>query len=420
MTAPSQPLARGPAPSLVLVEPAATAQAPSLTPPGIEDPVVVGLLLPLSGADAGLGRVLRDAAFLALFEMGNPHLVLLPRDTKGTEAGAQAAAREVVAEGAELILGPLFRDAVQGAAPIARAGQVNIIAFSTDQSVAGNGVYLLGFTPEQQVQRILDYAVGRGLQRFAALAPESPYGLNVVQAMQTALQQLGGELTNVEYYAPDGTDAAQAVQRLGFYQERRRQLTVRRRELANRRDPEARRELRWLRGADTYGDLPYDALLLPEGGQLLRQVAPLLPYYDIDNDRVRFLGTGLWDDPGIVKEPALLGGWFAAPTPAAARAFQSRFEAAYGRRPPRIASLAYDAAALAAVLAAGEAGPRFDARSLTVEKGFAGNDGIFRFRDDGSSERGLAVIEVEADGFRVLLEAPNSFEELESQSRPGS
>ncbi len=391
-----------------------------LTPPGGETPVVVGLLLPLTGRHRALGRALRDAAFMALFEMANPRLVLLPRDTGGTAEGAETAASELTRLGAELILGPIFREAVEGAAPVARAGGVNIVAFSTDRTVTGDGVYLLGFSPEQQIERVLGYAATRGLWRYAALAPDSTYGLAVVETMREVLRRHNGEITDVEYYAPDGSDAAGAVQRLGQYAQRKAQLAQRRRQLAGQSGAKARRERRLLRGTDTYGEVPFEALLLPEGGSVLRQVAPLLPYYDIDSDRVRVLGTGLWDDPGTTREPALVGGWFAAPAPAAAGDFRRRFEAAYGRQPPRIASLAYDAAALAAVLANADDGPRFDRETLTTASGFAGSDGIFRFRQDGIAERGLAVLEVTPDGFRVVSEAPTSFEAPLFQPRPGS
>lgn len=401
----------------VEVTPEAT---PVLTPPGVEAPVMVGLLLPLTGPHRALGQALRDAAFLALFELANPRLVLLPRDTGGTAEGAQLAAMELTRLGAELILGPVFREAVEGAAPVARASGVNIVAFSTDRSVAGDGVFLLGFSPEQQVERVLGYAARRGIWRYAALAPDSAYGLAVVRAMEEVLTRHGAEITKVEYYAPDGSDAAEVVMRLGLYEQRKRQLVQRRAELRAQGDAAARRKLRLLREADTFGELPFEALLLPEGGRVLRAVAPLLLYYDIDSYQVRVLGTGLWDDSGTTREPALVGGWFAAPTPEAAGDFQRRFEAAYGHRPPRIASLAYDAAALAAVLAGIEQGPRFDHATLTSASGFAGNDGIFRFRQDGIAERGLAVLEVTKDGFRVLSEAPATFEAPAFQPRPDS
>jgi hypothetical protein len=155
----------------------------------------------------------------------------------------------------------------------------------------------------------------------------------------------------------------------------------------------------------------FQAVLLPEGGTNLRGLAPLLPYFDVDPRVVKFLGTGLWDDRDVGREPTLVGGWFAAPPPDARAAFAERFNASFGRNPPRIASLGYDAVGLAAVLArSGRVEGRFSEDALTNPNGFTGIDGIFRFMPDGSTERGLAVIEVKQDGFEVISPAPSTFQ----------
>jgi ABC-type branched-subunit amino acid transport system substrate-binding protein len=385
-------------------------------PPGVADPILVALLLPLTGPHAGLGRAMQDAAVLAISELAAPNLVLLPRDTGGTPAGARAAAETALQQGARLILGPVFRDAVLAVAEAARPRRVPVIAFSTDRTVAGNGVYLLGFTPGQQIERVVLFAAARGLTRFAALSPNSPYGYAVVQELQTALAANGLAMIGAEFYAADGSGAEAAVKSLAQRDARRAQLNRRRAELRGIGDAQARRELKRLENAGTYGELPFQALLLPEGGDVLRQVAPLLPYYDVDG--VRLLGTGLWDDASLAREPALAGGWFAAPAPAVAEDFKRSFEAAYGRKPPRLASLAYDAAALAAVLA--QSGSRFDPDTLETPSGFNGSDGIFRFGPDGIAERGLAILEIGAGGIKVVDPAPVSFEGFASRGRPGT
>jgi ABC-type branched-subunit amino acid transport system substrate-binding protein len=395
--------------------PAPAEPAANLVPPGVAEPVLVALLLPLSGPHASLGQSLLDAASLAMAELAGPNLVLLPRDTGGTGDGARRAAEAALQQGARLILGPVFRDAVQGAAEPARARGVPVVAFSTDRSVAGNGVYLLGFTPGQQVERVVKFAADKGMRRFAVLAPSSPYGYAVVQELQATIGTYGLQLASVQFYGADGEGAEAAVKAIGEYEARRVRLKRRRAELAGIGDAEARRALRRLANADTYGELPFDALLLPEGGQVLRQVAPLLPYYDIDG--VRLLGTGLWDDPTLAREPSLAGGWYAAPSPAVAGDFQRRYKTAYGVEPPRIASLAYDATALAVVLA--QSGNRFDVSILNAASGFAGSDGIFRFRPDGVAERGLAVLEIGRDGVKVVDPAPLTFE-AQPRTKPGS
>jgi hypothetical protein len=390
--------------------------APALRPPsGIDgQPTRVGLLLPLSGPDnaAGLGHAMLNAAMLALFDIGGKRLLLMPRDTGGTPEGAGRAAAELVGEGAEIILGPLFNTSVQATAAITRNADLPIIAFSSDRRVAGNGVYLLSFTPYQEVDTVIGFAASRGLKRFAVLAPDDPYGLAVLEAAREAVLRHGAELAQAEFYSPSGEDLDKSVKRLAHYHVRRQALLARRKELAKSGAQTAGRMLEALKNHDTLGDLDYDAVLLPEGGELLKSLAPLLPYYDIDTAEIRMLGTGRWDDAKVRLEPALLGGWFAGADRTTAADFRGRYQAMFGHRPPRLASLAYDAMALAAVLALEEGGPDFSARAITDPDGFVGSDGIFRFGLDGVAERGMAVLEIGRDGFQVQRKAPTTFEAL--------
>lgn len=338
-------------------------------PPGGQ--VRVGLLLPLTGSYAKVGRDMLDAAQLALFDIGDEHFVLVPRDDEGTPEGARRAIAAVLEDGVGLVLGPLLSTSVEAAAPQARSAGINVITFSTDRSVAGEGVYVMGFLPGAQVERVVAYAKENGLKRFAALAPKSAYGRAVVDELRSAAERLGVAVTQVRFYEPS------------------EELAPMIRQLAGRSD--------------------FDALLIPEGGDKLLSLAPLLPYYDIDPAKVRFLGTGQWDMPNVRMEPALIGGWFAAPAVEGRQAFERRFRETYGRDPTRLATLVYDAVAMAAVLAKSSGGADFGAGSLTAPNGYSGLDGIFRFRPDGLVERGLAVFEVRKDGFRVMSPAPASF-----------
>ncbi len=138
-----------------------------------EGPVSVALLLPLSGPSAGLGAAMLDAAQMALFEIGAERLLLLPRDSGGTPEGARRAAADALADGAALILGPLFSGSVAAVSPLAKAAGVNVVAFSSDRRVAEPGIFIMGFLFDQQLGRVIRFAIERGLGRFAALAPAS-------------------------------------------------------------------------------------------------------------------------------------------------------------------------------------------------------------------------------------------------------
>lgn len=371
------------------VPPPAPPAAPGLAAPeAAAGPAKVALLVPLSGTNAELGQAMLDAAQLALFEAPDDRLTLVPRDTGGNAGGAAEAARAVIADGARLILGPLLATEVEAVKPLARDAHLNVIAFSTVTDLAGGNTFLMGFLPRQEVVREVGQARDRGLARFAALAPNSPYGHLMADALRDVASASGATVTRVEFYDSRADDTASAVRRL-----------------MPRGGASA--ELNAAVAAPSF-----DALLLPEGGATLKQIARQVKEAEIDTKPVQLLGSGLWDVPDIGSEPALIGGWFAAAPPEARRVFEQHFRAVYGRDPPRLASLGYDAAALAAVLAHGAGGERFSQQAILNPSGFTGVDGLFRFAPSGLVQRGLAVLEVAPQGDVVISPAPQSFQDL--------
>lgn len=103
---------------------------------------------------------------------------------------------------------------------------------------------------------------------------------------------------------------------------------------------------------------------------------------------------------------ALQGGWFAAPDNRGFNAFAGRYRARYNSDPTRLATLSYDAVSLAAALARTQGSQRFSEAVLTNPSGFAGADGVFRFRPDGTNDRALAVQEIRNNGVVTVSAAP--------------
>jgi len=418
--APAEPAAVPGAPQTPSLVPFLTGQAtpslgaatepPPIVPLKLGSAVRVALLVPLSGPNARLGQAMLNAAQMALFDFSDARFELLVHDTEGTPEGAMSAAGLAIGDGASVILGPLLGPSVRSVAPMARAAGVTVIGFSSDRTITGDGVYTMGFFPEAEVVRVVDHAAARGLTRFAALAPNDAYGMAVVETLKQRAAALGVAVARVQFYDPDGDDFSPVVRELGDYDSRRQALLDQRQQLGETDSDIARRALARLEKLQTIGELPFDALLLADGGKRLLAIAALLPFYDIDPNKVRMLGTGQWDLPGLGTEPALLGGWYAGP-PAQARAeFMAQYRETYGGDPHRLATLAYDATALAAVLSRAEGGPDFSTATLTSKSGYWGRDGVFRFLRDGTVERGLAVLEIEARGLKVISPAPESFE----------
>ncbi len=337
-------------------------------------PARVALLLPFSSPSADVRNIadaLQKAAELALFDSGSRDILLMPRDDGGTPEKAAQAAAKAIEDGAEIIVGPLFAQSVTSVAPVARNGKVPVVAFSSDRAVGGRGVYLLSFQPATEVRRIISFAAQKGHSSFGALVPHTPYGDVVGEAFRASVAAAGGNITSLQSFEPKP-------------------------ELVG---PPAR----------MVAQSRPDAVLIGEGGASLQAIGPALVMGGASNRNVQFLGTGLWDDASVQREPMLSNGWFAAPSPEAFRMFAAHYRTNFNANPPRIATLGYDAVSLVALLARGRPYARFTDVALTDPNGFSGVDGIFRFRDDGSADRGLAVLQVTPNGFTVVDPAPKMF-----------
>jgi ABC-type branched-subunit amino acid transport system substrate-binding protein len=340
-----------------------------------EGQVRVGLILPLSApGNAGVAATsMKNAADLALAEFKNPNIQLLVKDDGGTPQGAQAAAQQAIGEGAEIIIGPLFAEAVRAVGATARQRGIPVIAFSTDVSAATRGVYLLSFLPETDVKRIVDFAISRGKRSFAAMLPDSAYGAVVEAAFQQEVSRRGARILALEKYPPDPGKMAEPARRVA------------------------------------QAAAHVDSIFIPDGADAVPQVVQALAASGVNLKREQLLGTGLWDDPRIFSTPTLDGGWYAAPDPGGFKSFSGRYRARYGQDPVRTATLAYDAVALVAALVKTQGVQRFSEQVLTNSSGFAGIDGVFRFRPDGTNERGLAVMRVTPSGSQPVSPAPKSF-----------
>ncbi|MGB0631095.1 MAG: penicillin-binding protein activator [Alphaproteobacteria bacterium] len=400
-------------PPEISVQPVPAPESVQLTPPeDVRNKMRVALLVPLSGQRGALGQALLDAATLAVFDVADGDFVLVPIDTKGTAEGAAAAAEEAIAAGVRLVIGTVFSDSVRAAAPPILEAGLNMIAFSNNRAVSEPGVYLSGLSPEAQIERVVLYAAARGLQRIGALVPPGPYGTRVTDALQRAAAAGGMEVSRIREYGLSADEIATAVRTISDYDDRRAALLEQRKELEGREDEGSRRALERLEILETIGPVPFDTLLVAASGQDLSNMAAQLGNYDIDTKRTRILGLSDWVSDNTGREPSLVGAWFATPPVESAADFAAKFRNMYETSPPAVASSAYDLVALAAILGSQEDGPKFDRDTLTSETGFAGVGGLFRFLNNGLSERSLEVREVQPRGNRVIDPARTRFENL--------
>ena len=339
---------------------------PLPAPPG-QEYNGVAVIVPLTGPDGPVGTSISNAARLALIDTGEKSLRITVYDSAAA-GGAAGAAQRAIAEGNRLILGPLLAEDVRAAAPVARRAGVPVIAFSNDEGVAGDGVYIMGITPDQSINRVVSFARSRGVNSFGALVPNGLYGQRAGQAFIGAVRKSGGRMVSMETYDRSQAAMTAAARRLNA------------------------------KGA-------VGAVLIADASRMAAVAAPVL------SPGSRRLGTELWGtDRTIGQLRPLRGAWFAAAPDAQFDKLVTRYRARYGKTPYRLASLGYDSVLLAVRSARNwPVGSAFPARTLIDKDGFAGVDGSFRFGRDGIAERLLEVREVTATGARPVAPAGTAF-----------
>ena len=341
----------------------------------------VGGLLPFSHSS----RAVREQASgilaaieMALFDTGNTSILLIPKDTGGDPRKTIEVTEKVIDEGASIIIGPLFSENVRSTNAVAHREKVPVIAFSNDNSVAGEGTYLMSFQPEEEVAKIVEWTIAQGINRFAFIGPDTEYSRRIETALRLEVTPRAGIVVGSEFFSPSNTAPIDEVSRLTDlikYQLRPNVTKV--------------------------------AVMIPDRGVRLLGVAPLLPYYGIDSYRLQYIGTSRWDDPTIWKEPSMNGGAFASVSPNDLKVFNDSFRKAYGRNPTTLASLGYDAASLAMKII--EDGKIEEIEFLSTD-GNLGANGLYRFRKDGTAERGLAILGITPNGLELKQDAPETFD----------
>lgn len=353
-------------------------------PPAVERPVEAGplpvdaarhrvaMLVPVTGANAAVGQSLANAANLALLDTKAATLRMTVYDTAGV-GGPAAAAQRAIAEGNRLFLGPLLGEEVRAVAPVARAARVPVLAFSNDAAASAQGVYLLGFSPIDSVERVVRYAAGRGVRRVAALIPAGVYGRRASTALVHAAGEAKVTVAAIAEYDRATQSLAAAAQKLG-----------------------------------AAGG--YDAILVADSGRIVLQAIPLVR--KTGSPQARVLGTELWNtEPSLARSPLLAGAWFASVSDGLYGQFAAKYRARFGRGPYRLSTLGYDAVLLTVRASADwKVGDVFPADMLTDRDGFTGVDGAFRFARDGLAERSLEVKQVGPSGFTVIAPASRRFD----------
>lgn len=348
-------------------------------------PVVVALMVPLSsgnGVTDQLAQNMVNAARLAARDISGANIDLRVYETGGNAEMAAAAATRAVEDGAQIIVGPLYSTSTAAIAPIAAAAGINILSFSNTTSVAGGNVFIMGTTFDTVANRLVKHSISTGFGNIAIVYQEGVSGESGKASIEQAITRNGGNLTTAVSYPLALTEMGEAAAGM----------------------------------AETLRASNSNAVFFTDSP--LRGLGFITASLASNRFRTRrdaqFMGLSRWDSSNeVLVTPSLQGGWFAVPDPALTLQFETRYQLAYGEDAHQLSGLAYDGiAAVGAMISSARAAGEnnaFSAQRLTDPAGFAGVTGIFRFRTDGTNERGLAIMKIESGVAVMLSPAPRSF-----------
>ena len=343
-------------------------------------PVPVALLVPGgsgSANDANLAASLENAARLAMAELSGVEIDLRVYNTGGSPNQAAAMATKAVNDGAKIILGPVFAQSANAAGVAVAKRNVNVLSFSNNTGIAGGNVFVLGNTFQNVADRLVRYAARSGKGRIMVLHGNDQAEIQGSQAIQAAISNSGATLAGTASFELSQNGIINAMPAI-----------------SSKVKSSGAQSVFFTSG--TSGALPFLAGLLPENG-----VSPA---------STQFIGLQRWDIPSnALALPGVQGGWFALPDPGLSNRFAGRYQARYGAAPHPIAGLAYDGIAAIGALAKSGRANALTTSALTQSQGFAGVNGIFRLRPNGTNERGLAIAQIRNNQVVVIDPAPRSF-----------
>ncbi len=357
----------------------------------LSDGIRAAILAPLEGSAGNIGQDMQRGAELAIFTLNNPNIDLTFHDTS---LGINNAVTAAMTQQPDIIIGPLFAEHTHQAKVIAQQANIPILSFSNDSSVAGDGVWLLGQTPEQEITAVLQHALevvtplegaSRNHLSVGILKQDNAYGRRIsdkaVDMIFTKPGVTAELLTLNQEVLDDEVTLRAAIKKL----------------------------TKWLpKSSDSEERKPrFDIIIIAGDVSFGLRVAPVLSWYDLDPAVVKYVGTSQWMAASILQEPSLTGGWFAAQPADQAAQFQSLWQATYNTAASKYAIMAFDAVALVSTL------PNQNTlklrNALTTGTGFNGYSGAFKLNSNGQNFRHLEIREIKTGRFDVVVPAKTRF-----------
>ena len=373
----------------------------------------VATILPLTGQNAKIGQAMLNAINLSLFDNDNKERIeLVIIDNKSSDYYSQKAIDEVIQKNIKIVIGPIFTNSVESIIEKAQENNIIVLSFSNNSDLINkNNVFLAGFSPEQEIDRITSYLIEDGRNNFSVIAPNNQYGIRIVKTLREMVEMKDANFISSQFYLSDKKDFSKIANNIVNSYIVSEEFEKNHREELDAIEDKEEREQKEVELVAKY-KIYADTILIAESSNKVFNIVKEIQRHNIDGRDIKIIGTSHWDKEELLEDISLYSAWFSGVDGKYYARFKEKYQQIYGTEPIRISSIAYDITAFVIDLASELEGqnPHYaNIVNYNDKRGYRGIDGLFRFLPNGIIERNLSVIEINNQYFKTIDRAPRRF-----------
>ena len=340
----------------------------------------IGLLAPFSGEYKSLGESLLLSAQLALDEIDDENIIIIPRDS-GTndKKKLNIAIKEIINNGAKVIIGPMSSSS---SGELGKYRDTIFISLSNKEPKITNNVINIGISLESQLKAIEQFLIKQNKKKTVILYPKNEYEKFVDEKIKTI------KLKNIKIfkYNPDPRVLTGEIEKLTNYKQRKKNLKIRKNNLKKKDDEQSRKELKVLDSLYTLGSVDFDSVIIIDFGDSLKSVLSSLAFSDASDDSIIFTTVNQWFDESMFRENLVKNLYFPSVDMKQFKKYNENYYKTFSLKPDAITILSYDALGL--IYYVWKKNSRIERiGDFFIKEKIKGKIGTFEFKDNKVSQQ---------------------------------
>ena len=300
----------------------------------------VGLLAPLSGNYSEIGNSLLYSLQLALEEIDDKQLIIVPRDSGfNDKTKLNNAIKDLRSQGIKVIIGPIAFEEFDEAK---KYNDMVFISLSNINPEFNNNIISVGVSLESQLATLVNFIKKEKKKKTVIMYPKNQYA----DLIKEKIKKLNLDNIKTFTYSPNPEVLTGEIEKLTNYTQRKRNLTLRKKMFEDKEDEQSIKQLERLEQLYTLGDVNFDSVIIIDFGNSLKSVLTSLVYTDVDQDKVLFTTVNQWFDESIFYENTIKNLYYPSINYKEFKKYNDKYFNKFKSYPNEITILSYDALGL--------------------------------------------------------------------------